>query len=207
MGLTSRRKRPLDRSIPHLWDTRLVIIASEGEKTEKQYFESDLFRNPRVQVKVLETKKGFSAPDYVLQRLKDFARETDLQPDDELWLVVDKDRWPEQNLKRVCSHAVRGRKQKARIAVSNPCFELWLFLHHADWDTPSPSSRQVEEELRRLLGNYNKSNLDIERFQGRIEIAVSRAKQLDVAPSKRWPENPGTHVYRLVEVIGALERR
>lgn len=60
MGITSRRKRPLDRKIPHLRDTNLIIIAVEGEKTEKQYFESNFFQRKRVQVKVLETKEGLS---------------------------------------------------------------------------------------------------------------------------------------------------
>ena len=74
-ALTSRRKRPLDRDVPHLRDTRLIIIASEGEKTEKQYFESGLFGNRRVQVKVLETQDGRSAPNWVLARLNLAAAE------------------------------------------------------------------------------------------------------------------------------------
>ena len=48
MGMTSRRKRPLDHAIPHQRDTRLIIIATEGEKTERQYF--SMFRNVRVRV-------------------------------------------------------------------------------------------------------------------------------------------------------------
>ncbi len=52
MGFTSRRKRPLDRHIPHLRDTRLIIIVTEGQKTEKQYFESEMLRY----IKILLTK-------------------------------------------------------------------------------------------------------------------------------------------------------
>jgi hypothetical protein len=109
MGLTSRRKRPLDRSIPYFRDTHLIIIATEGTKTEKQYFESTVFRNKRVQVIVLETKDNCSAPRYVLDRLKQYAKETDLQPNDQLWLMADKDCWPDSQLKEVCSHAIKGR--------------------------------------------------------------------------------------------------
>ncbi len=39
---------PWNREIPHQRDTRLIIIAAEGEITEKQYFESELFYNHRV---------------------------------------------------------------------------------------------------------------------------------------------------------------
>lgn len=42
MGITSRKKRPLKREIPHLRDTRLIIIASEGAVTEKKYFVSSV---------------------------------------------------------------------------------------------------------------------------------------------------------------------
>jgi len=50
MAITSRKSRPLDRSVEHLRDTRLVIIAAEGRITERQYFA--MFRSTRVQVKV-----------------------------------------------------------------------------------------------------------------------------------------------------------
>jgi len=38
MVQTSRKSRPLDRSLEHRRDTRLVIIAAEGRETEQQYF-------------------------------------------------------------------------------------------------------------------------------------------------------------------------
>jgi len=53
VSLTSRRKRPLKRDIKHLRDTRLVVIATEGHCTEKQYFEIFERRSSRVQVKIL----------------------------------------------------------------------------------------------------------------------------------------------------------
>jgi hypothetical protein len=38
MSFTSRKKRPLDRRVEHVKDTSLIVIATEGEKTEKIYF-------------------------------------------------------------------------------------------------------------------------------------------------------------------------
>ena len=80
MQLTSRRPRPLDRRIPHLRDTRLVIIATEGECTEKQYFSIFERKSTRVQVRVLETTQGMSAPKHVLDRLRRYRREYELWP-------------------------------------------------------------------------------------------------------------------------------
>jgi len=192
--------------VAHLRDTRLIVIASEGSKTEKQYFESKLFGNCRVQVKVLETADGKSAPQHVLRRLKEFAKDVDLQADDQLWLVVDRDRWPEATLSDVCSHAVRGRRHKCLPAISNPCFELWLYLHHAEWQHGQTTSQETEEFLRSLLGSYNKSNLVVDQYEGKIGDAVQRGKDMDKQPKGRWPDKPGTHVYRLVEAIWELQR-
>ena len=65
---TSRKKRPLDRSSNPMRDARLIIIATEGRKTEEQYFR--LFRSRRVQIIVLPTgKDNRSSPLDVLERL------------------------------------------------------------------------------------------------------------------------------------------
>jgi len=205
MAITSRSKRPLNRGIPHLRNTLLIIIATEGEKTEKQYFESDLFHSLRVQVKVLGTEDGLSAPNHVIKRLYQFAIETDLQSDDQLWLMVDKDHWTERMLSDVCSQANRSRVLKLQTAISNPSFELWLYLHHDDWTSGQVSSKDMEIALRKKLGFYNKSQLNIDRYRDRDSSAVERARELDKNPDNRWPDNPGTYVYRVVEEIRKLE--
>jgi len=121
MSLTSRRKRPLDHAVPHLRDTRLIIIAAEGEKTEKQYF--SVFQSLRVQVKVLHTEEGLSAPKHVFARLNEYRRAYDLKGDDQLWLVIDVDHWPQEMLSEIAAGSVQKR---FGLAVSNPCFEVWL---------------------------------------------------------------------------------
>ncbi len=198
MTLTSRKKRPLDRTIPHLRDTRLIIIATEGEKTEKQYFESYLFRSSRVQVRILETTEGLSAPKHVLKRMRDFAKDFNLQPDDQLWLMIDKDRIRDEHLSGICSES---RSVKFNLALSNPCFELWLYLHIDNWSGGNVSSKQIEIDLRDKIGSYNKSNLDIDKYSDGINSAIDRARNMENKKDTRWPSNPGTHVYRVVEEI------
>jgi len=198
--LTARRRRPLNRSIPHLRDTRLVVIATEGERTEKHYFSIFERRSSRVQVKVLETHRGESAPRHVLARLHQYAREYQLASDDVLCLVIDEDRWPRQQLGEVAAEALRRGYE---LAVSCPCFEVWLYLHYAD---PSPtmatmSSRQVQNELRRLLGGVDSAHLLLEQFESHVSDAVRRARDLDGDPNERWPRRPGTRVYRVIERI------
>ncbi len=48
---------------------------------------------------------------------------------------------------------------------------------------------------------YNKTNLDIEKFRGRVLVACERARKMDEKPADRWPQKIGTHVYRLIDEI------
>ena len=150
MALTSRRRRPLDHTVPHERDTRLIVIATEGSVTEEQYF--DLFESKRVQIKVLGTEDGKSAPKYVFDRLADYKKDYQLGKDDQLWVMIDVDRWETAHLSEVSSESL---KKKFLMAVSNPCFELWLYLHHGD---VRPGCRitadELEEKLRAAMGFY-----------------------------------------------------
>lgn len=198
--LTGRRKRPLVRDGSTLRDARLIVIAAEGSDTEEQYF--TLFRDSRVQVKVISSQDGLSAPKHVLANLRRFRREFQLGQGDELWLAVDTDRRPESALSEVAAAAQAGG---FRMAVSNPCFELWLALHVADALPEDVNTcARIVDFLKARLGGYGKANVRAERFADGIAIAVERARAMDGNPEHRWPNARGTHVYRIVESIRGL---
>jgi hypothetical protein len=198
MALTSRKKRPIDRrSKPALHrDARLFIIATEGRKTEKQYF--SMFGNKRCQVKVVPNEDNKSAPVYILQQLRAFKKEFQLKADDELWLMIDVDRWGNKQLASVSAQAGRNKFQ---LAVSNPCFEVWLYLHHDVLDHQPTKAKEMKQKLRGLLGGYDSSRLDLSKFSENIDDAIVRAKTLDTNPDERWPSRTGTHVYKVVEKV------
>ena len=201
MGLTSRQKRPLDRAVGHLRDTKLIVIAVEGEKTEKQYF--DMFRNVRVQVRVLPTGDDHaSAPEHVLARLAEFKDGHEFEPGDEFWFMTDVDRWGPRKLSLITREAVQ---KGYGLAISNPCFEYWMYLHlddpPPDWSTCS----QFKEGIRGKLGSYNSSNLNTARFEAHVGEAVRRSKMLEDQPDARRPRAIGSHVYRVVERITATD--
>ncbi len=198
MALTSRLKRPLKRSEGKLRDAKLIVIATEGQETEKQYFEG-LFHTPRVKVDVLPSEAGASAPNYVFNRLAAYKQKYDLHRNDQLWVMVDVDRWPDKMLAEV---AQKSLKKNFRLAVSNPCFELWLYLHLGDIDPDrNLSPKEMEELLRKKAGSYSRSNLKVEDFQPFIQEAVKRAKALHTNLEERWPSKTGTYVYLVVEEI------
>lgn len=210
MALTSRKQRPLARAELQERDDRIFLVASEDRFAVKQYFDGLPFR--RLHVVILPSDDDKSAPLHVVDRLKQAATEYQIQPDDELWLVLDTDHWIQpghiRNLTRSLSEA---RRISAKPAISNPCFESWLLLHHVPNLSvlpPNPKADDVVEALRRILPNgYNKSNLSPEAFgRSLAEEATRRAKALDANPAESWPRAPGTHVYRLMEALFACER-
>ncbi len=181
-------------------DASLIIIATEGKETEKQYFDG-VFQSSKIRVLVLPTIDGDSAPSHVLKRLVQFKKDYQLNGTDQLWLVVDVDRWPVKNLKAV---AQSSDQKKFRMAVSNPCFEIWLYLHLSDEVNESWRSKDVEVALRTKLGSYNKSKIQASDFASHLADAIKRASKLDQKETARWPSKTGTHVYRLVKEIRRL---
>jgi hypothetical protein len=191
-----KRTKLLDRQHDRR-DAKLFIVATEGEVTEKQYFA--MFHSTRIKVEVLPTSSdGSSAPQYVLDRLNAFKDQYDLNEDDMLWLVFDVDRWGARNLSLICRQA----KQKGYcLAISNPCFEVWLCLHFQDADPQDKGCQAFKARLRTILGSYNSSNLDLSLYKPRIEDAVDRAKALHPNAQQNWPPAVGTHVYRVIEIL------
>jgi RloB-like protein len=195
MGKINRTKL-LDRQQDRR-DARLFIIATEGAVTEKQYFE--MFGSSRIKVEVLPTgSDNQSAPQYVLDRLNSFKEEFDLHEDDMLWLVLDVDRWGDENLSLVCREA---KQKNYHLAISKPCFEVWLCLHFGDLDPEDKTCKHFKARLRKILGSYNGSNLDLFQYEPHLAAAVERAKVLHPDLQQNWPPTLGTHVYRLVEIL------
>ncbi len=92
-------------------DARLIVIASEGKDTERIYFNAlaKEYTNPRVHVHILkrsEDEKNNSSPEHVLEQLNEYKCQYELEADDELWLVTDKDHWTEAMLSRVATECM-----------------------------------------------------------------------------------------------------
>ena len=191
-----KRTKLLDREHDRR-DAKLFIVATEGKETEKQYFR--MFNSTRIKVEILATTEdGKSSPEYVLERLDIFKKQYDLNEDDMLWLVFDVDRWRDKKLSDVCSQA---RQRGYNLAISNPCFEVWLTLHFEDINTEDRTCDNFKARLRTILGSYNGSNLNISAYKPNTKDAVNRAKNLHSSSQQKWPPTLGTHVYRLVEIL------
>ena len=184
----------------------LIVIATEGHHTERQYFEG--LRNKwglsRLQFKILERDNPTtSSPDHVLAQISRYKSKHGLRQRDELCLVIDRDRWTDANLSDI---ARKCDQQQYFLALSNPCFEIWLLLHFEDINGKSQKEKEairsnhndyLKKKLRRLLGGFNHSNLQIADFIDHVDTAVKRAEAMDVK-RERWPNGLGSRVYEVI---------
>ena len=191
------KKRKFRRSLGERPYRKLFIVATEGVKTEPQYFAILNDRYPVIHVNCLKISRN--SPLQVLKRMKDHLKKEPLKNSDEAWLVVDKDQWPDEQLAQL--HTWSQDADNYGFALSNPKFEYWLLLHFED-GTNIGSPSECSARLKKHLPGYDKS-LDIRKITpDMIEEAIHRAKVRDNPPCEDWPRTFGsTTVYKLVENI------
>lgn len=193
----SPKRHKLRRPLGERRYRKLFIVATEGVKTEPQYFAVLNDRSSVIHVVCL--KGNSSAPLYVLKSMKDRLKREPLKNEDEAWLVVDKDQWNNEQLEQL--HSWSQGADNYGFALSNPKFEYWLLLHFED-GTNIGSPSECSARLMRHLPNYDKG-LDRQKItHAMIEKAIRRAKGRDNPPCADWPRTFGsTTVYKLVENI------
>ena len=98
-----------------------------------------------------------------------------------------------------------ARQSDINVAVSNPCFELWLVLHVEDRAGPV-HRRDIQREATKLNVIRGKSVPDVawESLEDGYEAAKQRAQGLDKMHDDNGSpprSNPSTDVWRLVDRI------
>ena len=185
---------------------RRMLIVTEGAVTEKKYFEGMIaaLRNSRIDYKVIG---GVGVPQTIVATAIDLQRaageKARLEQDDnlkyeEIWCAFDVDQHPKIPEARKLAH-----QHGIALAISNPCFELWLWLHFSD--APGPRTPQeMQSKLRRFIPEYRKHVRFTDLADG-YTTAVQRAIQLDEQAHAASDEgrNPTTGVWRLTESIRA----
>lgn len=209
----ARERRDFNR-ISGILDPSLIVIATEGEKTEQQYFAA--LKNKcgefasKIQIEILPPRlAGNSSPKQVLEQLNQYKKEYGLNSHDELCMVIDRDKqsWTEAELATVAQQCAQ---KQFLLALSNPAFEFWLILHLKDLNAYSEEEKAellknknqyLKKELKVLLTSFNPSKLDFDDFWHHINLAIQRADALDTLPQDRWPNELGSRVYLLVRKI------
>jgi hypothetical protein len=181
------------------------LIVCEGKVTEPHYF-NEIRRIERGIIDLRLVPAG--VPKTVVERAVKLKRESarDARRDenlryDHVWCIFDVDEHP----------FVPEAKQQANangieLAVSNPCFELWLLLHFQN-QTAHIDRHTVQHLCREYMPGYRKEP-PCDVLMPRQDEATERAIQLE-----NWQEsrdnaggNPSTGVYRLIQQIHTICR-
>jgi hypothetical protein len=176
------------------------VVFCEGEASEPDYINA-LKRLPGVRSNTsisIEIDPGHGVPLTLVKRAAERSEDEEV---DECWCVFDVE-WPQHHphLSQAIDLAAR---RGVRLAVSNPCFELWLILHFDD-HTAFLNTHDAERKSRKLDGRDGKridASLYIEHRQVAAARAASLANRHEQNQSAFPSDNPSSGMYQLLAAI------
>jgi len=192
------------------------LIVCEGEKTEKNYFESFPRKNMKRDI-VIDCKDGnkkTSAMQIVDKaiELKDKAK----GKYDSIWAVFDKDENSDDSFHQAIKKATDNG---IKTAWSNECFELWFILHFQLLETSLPRKdykgiieKAISSQLKRNAKyTYDKASdkiySDMDIYGNQTNAIRNAKKLLEKYNDKKYAShNPCTLVFKLVEELNGTSK-
>ena len=199
--------RPLRRRTGTRRPKKTLVVFCEGEKTEPQYLEA-LKKQPEIRDVAavdlrIETGHGGAVPLTLVAlaidaRGRAVAEEAEI---DEFWCVFDVE-WP-RNHPGLSDAVHRAHENGIHLAITNPCFELWLILHfndHGAW-----LDNDAARRLRRALDGSSDKSLEAVKYMALVAAAARRAAELETRHQKNgavFPhDNPSSGMHHLIASI------
>ena len=191
--------RGYTRDVPQekVRDYSLFAIACEGTEREPDYFR--LFDGTdRIKVDIIEDGEG-SAPSKVLARVAEYISTNQLDADygDSLWCVIDKDKWPQDQIEEL--HSFCNQKDNWHLVISNPCIEIWLMYHKLDDLTNLNIT--TAQDAKRALDSIEKGGYYYIKYLPLMLQAIENASKADTNPVGYMPEHLQTKVYQLGKAL------
>jgi len=202
-----RKKRGYKREVGLVRDYKLFAIACEGGKREPEYFKIFRLMSNRIAVDVLgdyatdgEVSTGYSnksAPKWVLDRALKYIEKEGLNDEDDLWFVMDVDRWSVEQLRQIADYC--EQYPNWHIVLSNPCFEVWLYFHKKSNINISPSNSC--NDFKSEISTFEKGGYHQLKFIPSINDAINYAKAADSDKNYFLPNIKVSKVYQLGEAL------
>jgi hypothetical protein len=203
------RRQSLRRKVAVRQPRKTLLVFCEGERTEPEYLRAlkvqPFVRDVAAVDLRVESRREGAVP-LTLVSVAANARSKAISEDseiDEFWCVFDVE-WP-VNHPNLLDALDLARRNEIRLAVSNPCFKLWLILHfrdHRAWLDNEQANR-----LRRKLDGSTDKSLDPAKYMPVITNAARRAAMLqerhreDDTPFPH--DNPSSGMFLLVGAVVA----
>ena len=206
MAHRNRARRSLRRKSAKRAPRKIVVLVTEGLKTEPEYFKkfNSLFDKSVLELRIV---KGVGVPSTVVdvaieekERLQSERRKNSFANNDEVWAVFDRDEHPSFHEK-----CIECLERQIELACSNPCFELWLILHFENFGRQD-SRHAVQKRLQQLWPAYDPKGqkcVDLGALFERLEAAENRAEAHE---RQRQEEGdrfgcPSSSVYKLTRSL------
>lgn len=214
-----RGENPFSRTSEVRNPKKVFLLACEGRRTEKKYFNG--MQENREELQILKyidieifekSNQDISNPLKIFEELKKEMENNGIEAD-EVCLIVDRD--SESFTEEQYTKVLNGCEENGfKFYLSNPSFELWLLFHFIDNELSdeqkrdfSNGTKKISEELQLYLINNGlsrakkfKKNILFRHYMDRIENAISVAKKYETN-IYNLKDNLGTNVYELVENI------
>lgn len=131
-----------------------------------------------------------SAPKWVLDRAVKYIEKEGLSSEDDLWFVMDIDRWETDQLREIATYC--EEHPNWHIVLSNPCFEVWLYFHKRNSiEGPNRSCSQLKHEIStHTVGGYNPLE-----YLSDLQAAITNSKANDTDPDYFLPNLNESKVY------------
>lgn len=183
-----------------------LLVFVEGLRTEDSYL---TYWRRRYRDRVLvEIDPYRGAPLQLVERAVEAKRiETREEkrgrgrPHNQIWCVFDRDEHP--NFAQAIDLANR---HDIKLAISNPCIELWFILHFDDWTT-YVERQAAQRRAAELLGcSKVLTDTALSALAERYDQARKRAMKLDdkhAGDGSPPGSNPSSGMWRLIDLIGS----
>ena len=202
-----RKERSLRRKVAVRTPKRTFLVFCEGTKTEPDYLKA-LRQDPAVRDSAsVDIRVDLEASGAVPLTLVNAAAEARTRTSweqgevDEVWCLFDVE-WP-RNHPDLPEAKARADRSDVRLAISNPCFELWLALHFEDH-----TAWLDNQAARKLIRDHDRSSgkgLDGAQYMPRRAAAARRAHALTAkhaGDGTEFPDdNPSSGMYLFLEAI------
>ncbi|GIJ26536.1 hypothetical protein Vqi01_16980 [Micromonospora qiuiae] len=203
--MTQRRRgaRSISRTVARRPELRTIVVFCEGKNSEPDYV-NGLKRLPEI-VDNTALNLEIHPEQGVPLTLVKMAAERLADPEvDECWCIFDVE-WP-KNHPNLFAAKQLAQAKGVGLVISNPCFEVWLILHHRDL-TKFVSTAEAESMSRKLDGRAGKS-VDSAIYMPLRKQAVRRAELLERRHARNdtsFPDdNPSSGMHHFLR---ALEQR
>ncbi len=190
-----------------------VVIICEGARTETDYFRhlkrewKRRFKkvDEYVSIEIVGPKAaGGNEPKNLIEHAIQTQRETEStrrmwEKGSQIWCVFDVE--AEGRRENLINSVNNAKRQHIQLAISNPCFELWLYLHFQYCETAFPDGRSMMRALLECWPEYEKNAGEFSALDELRGEAVRNADRLRKEVCKTLPSDPVPRPYTDVDIL------